>query len=292
MKKSDFLYLFLYYLLKFVFKILPKKLIKKLANLIAKIAFKLNKKHRKIIDVNLSICFPKKTKEQRDEISLKIYENFAKFGLDFLANQNINKDEIQKKVQVEDLQDFKAISNSGRKLVFSTAHYGNWELLSLFYSANFKKISIVVRMLDSEVMNKIVAKNRAQFDIELINKKGGLKQMLKVLKNDRVLGILTDQNATENEGLKLKFFNKDIIYLSGASVIAKKSSALLVPVFIYQKDDKYIIKHFKAMDSKDFSVEELTKYQAACLEQMIKFKPDEYFFFHKRFKSSSENPYE
>ncbi|HJE65660.1 MAG TPA: lauroyl acyltransferase, partial [Campylobacter avium] len=102
MKKSDFLYLFLYYLLKAVFKILPKRLIKKLANLIAKIAFKLNKKHRKIIDVNLSICFPNKTKKQRDEISLKIYENFAKFGLDFLANQNINKDEIQKKVQVED----------------------------------------------------------------------------------------------------------------------------------------------------------------------------------------------
>lgn len=285
MRKSDILYLGLYYILKTIFKILPKKYIKILANLIATTSFKLNKKHRKIIDTNLSVCFPQKDKKERDEISLNIYKSFAKFGFDFLANENIDKEQLEKKVTVENFDDFKRISFCGRKLIFTTAHYGNWELLPSFYSALFKKISIVMRTLDSNVMDKIVSKNRSKFDVELIDKKGGAKAMLKALRDDRVLGILSDQDVSDNEALKIKFFDKDVNFISGASIIAKKSAALIVPVFIYQiDDDRYCIKHFKEMDAKEHSIEELTKYQAKCLENMIKFKPDEYFFFHKRFK--------
>ena len=201
MRKSDILYLGLYYILKTIFKILPKKSIKILANLIATTSFKLNKKHRKIIDTNLSMCFPQKDKKERDEISLNIYKSFAKFGFDFLANENIDKEQLEKKVTVENFDDFKRISFCGRKLIFTTAHYGNWELLPSFYSALFKKISIVMRTLDSNVMDKIVSKNRSKFDVELIDKKGGAKAMLKALRDDRVLGILSDQDVSDNEGM-------------------------------------------------------------------------------------------
>ena len=291
MKKSDFLYLSLYYLLKFIFKILPKKAIKSLERFIAKLAFKINKKHRKIIDINLKICFPAKSKKERDELCLKIYASFAKFAFDFLANEKISKEELAKKIDCD--ENLKRICALNKNIVFTTAHYGNWELLPPFYAAFFKKISIVMRSLDSELMNKILLESRSKFDVELIDKKNGAKAMLKALKNGRTLGILSDQDASDNEAIRIKFFAKDVNFISAASVIAKKSKALLVPVFVYQKDDdKYFIKSFKELEAKDYSVEELTKYQAKCLEEMIKFKPDEYFFFHKRFKRYYPKIYE
>ncbi len=290
-KNRDRLYLFLYYVLKILVSILPNFVLNLLALITARITFYLNKKHRKIIDINLKICFPQKEPKEREKIALKIYQNFAKFGLDCIENQNSTKEKILKKVHFDNEELLKNALNSKRALILTTAHYGNWELCALAYAAKFGAMSIVSRALDSTAMDKILSKNRTQFDMQIINKKGGLKKMIKALKEGRTLGILTDQDSSENESMKVKFFEKEVNFLVGASVIAKKMDALLLSAFIYQKDGKYHIKCFEIQDSREKSSEELTLYQAKCCEEMIKFKPDEYFFFHKRFKRFDRGVY-
>ncbi|MBX2079068.1 lauroyl acyltransferase [Campylobacter peloridis] len=288
----NYVYLSLFYILKVLVKILPSKLLNSFANLVALITYKLNYRHRKIIDINLKICFPEKDQKWRDETSLNIYKNFAKFGIDFIKNQNTSKEEIINKIYFDDEEQILNIMQSKKPLIVTTAHYGNWELLALSFGAKFQGISIVGRALDSMIMDKILSKNRTQFNIELIEKKGGLKKMLKALKEGRSLGILTDQDAVDNESIKIKYFNQDVNFIAGASVLAKKTQAMILPCFVYQKDEKFFVKTFKALDASKASVEELTKYQAKCCEEMIKFKPDEYFFFHKRFKRYSGALYE
>ncbi|EAJ1254696.1 lauroyl acyltransferase [Campylobacter lari] len=287
----NYVYLSLFYMLKVLVKILPSKFLNSFANLVALITYKLNHKHRKIIDTNLKICFPEKDQTWRDETSLNIYKNFAKFGIDFIKNQNASKEEIMNKICLDNEEQILNIIQSKKPLIATTAHYGNWELLSLFFGAKFQGISIVGRALDSVIMDKILSKNRTQFNIELIEKKGGVKKMLKALKEGRSLGILTDQDAVDNESIKIQYFNQEVNFIAGASVLAKKVNAMILPCFVYQKDEKFFVKTFKALDASKASIEELTKYQAKCCEEMIKFKPDEYFFFHKRFKRYNHELY-
>ncbi|TKX28337.1 lauroyl acyltransferase [Campylobacter sp. MIT 12-5580] len=291
--KIDYVYLAAFYLLRFLVFVLPNFALNALANGVARIVFKLNHKHRKIIDTNLKFCFPELNQVQRAELALKIYINFAHFGIDFFRNQNISPKDLEKKVSFENEEEFLKFVKSDRAIVFVTAHFGNWELLPLAFANKYKAISIVGRRLDSELMDKFLVKNRTQLDVELIDKKGGLRKMLLALRNKRALGVLTDQDASDNESMVLEFFGKKVNWLVGASVIAKKSEALLIPAFIYKaSNDSYIIKAFKAMDAKEHSSEELTRYQAKCCEEMIKLKPDEYFFFHKRFKRFYNTAYE
>ncbi|EIN6723128.1 lipid A biosynthesis lauroyl acyltransferase [Campylobacter lari] len=287
----NYVYLSLFYILKVLVKILPSKLLNSFANLVALITYRLNHKHRKIIDTNLKICFPEKDQKWRDETSLNIYKNFAKFGIDFIKNQNASKEEIINKICFDDEEQILNIMQSKRPLIVTTAHYGNWELLALSFGAKFQGISIVGRALDSVIMDKILSKNRTQFNIELIEKKGGLIKMLKALKEGRSLGILTDQDAVDGESIKIQYFNQEVNFIAGASVLAKKTNAMVLPCFVYQNDEKFFVKTFKALDASKASIEELTKYQAKCCEEMIKFKPDEYFFFHKRFKRYNHELY-
>ncbi|EKO0298456.1 lipid A biosynthesis lauroyl acyltransferase [Campylobacter lari] len=287
----NYVYLSLFYILKVLVKILPSKLLNSFANLVALITYRLNHKHRKIIDTNLKICFPEKDQKWRDETSLNIYKNFAKFGIDFIKNQNASKEEIINKICFDDEEQILNIMQSKRPLIVTTAHYGNWELLALSFGAKFQGISIVGRALDSVIMDKILSKNRTQFNIELIEKKGGLRKMLKALKEGRSLGILTDQDAVDGESIKIQYFNQEVNFIAGASVLAKKTNAMVLPCFVYQNDEKFFVKTFKALDASKANIEELTKYQAKCCEEMIKFKPDEYFFFHKRFKRYNHELY-
>ncbi|EAL6661019.1 lauroyl acyltransferase, partial [Campylobacter coli] len=216
----------------------------------------------------------------------------AKFGLDCIKNQNTSKEKILAKVVFDNEEILTQALKEQKGVIFATAHYGNWELLSLAYAAKFGAISIVGKQLKSQRMTELLAKNRTQFDIELIDKKGGLRKMLSAIKNKRALGILTDQNCTDNEGVRLDFFGKRVNYQAGASILAKKTGALIIPAYIYQgEDEKFHIKFFKTLDPLNSSLEELTKYQAKTCEEMIQFKPDEYFFFHRRFASYDEKLY-
>ncbi|MCX2683199.1 lipid A biosynthesis lauroyl acyltransferase [Campylobacter sp. MIT 21-1685] len=283
---KDILYLSAYYASKFLLAMFSKKALLFLSKKIAWLVFHLNTKHRKIIDVNLQLCFPQKDESERRQIALKIYENFARFGLDFLRNQNATKEQILEKVCIENEEILQHALRLKKNIVFITAHYGNWELCPLVYAAKFGAISVVERPLDSKIMNTILRRNRTQFDIELIDKKQGVRPMLRALNQNRTLGLLTDQEGGENESMELEFFGRKVRYLIGGSILAKKTKAVLIPAFIYQNEQgTYTIKIFEAMDSAEHSKEELTLYQAQCCEQMIRFKPDEYFFFHKRFKA-------
>ncbi|MDX2330652.1 lipid A biosynthesis lauroyl acyltransferase [Campylobacter hepaticus] len=292
MKNKDNLYLSLYFILKFFIIFMPHFILNFLALITARITFYLNKKHRKIIDTNLQICFPAYDKKKRDKIALKIYKNFAQLGIDCLKNQNTTKEKILNKVQFIN-ENFltQALANK-RPIIFTTAHYGNWEILSLAYAAKYGPISIVGKKLKSEVMYKILSQNRTQFNIQLIDKKGGLKQMLSALKRGRSLGLLTDQDCTDNESIKISFFNKEVNYQMGASFIAQKSDALIIPVYVYKnKFNQFCIEFFKSKDPRNTTLEELTLYQAQTCEAMIKKRPWEYFFFHRRFASYSEELY-
>ncbi|MBX9222348.1 lauroyl acyltransferase, partial [Campylobacter coli] len=70
---KDYLYLSAYYILKFLVYTMPHFILNFLAFCVSKIVFQLDKKHRKIIDINLKLCFPYKDENERKELAFKIY---------------------------------------------------------------------------------------------------------------------------------------------------------------------------------------------------------------------------
>lgn len=285
MKIVDLAYLALYGALKFLVWCLPYGALMMLSRGIACVAYALNFKHRQIIKANLRFCFPEKSEAQIKQITRNTYKNFAKFAFDMLKNQNATKESIKELTNFDDISIIQKAFESKRVIVFITAHFSCWELIPAIYASYFGAISVVSRTLDSKVMNeKLINARTKHFDVELIDKVGGAKKMLAAIKNGRALGLLPDQDASDSESLVLEFFGKKVNWNVGASVIAKKTNALLLPAFVYQKGDKYAVRCFEPMDASTHSKEELTLYQAKCCEEMIRAKPDEYFFFHKRFK--------
>lgn len=294
----DKIYLILFYTLWFIVKILPEFALKGFSNLIGILAFYIDKKHKKIVLTNLDMCFENTlTREEKLKIAKNTYRNFARFGIDFIKNQNSTKDKILNKVVFKNEEIFINALNSDRPIIVQTAHFGNWELFSLAIAAKFGPVSIVGRALDSKSMDKILVKNRTQFNIELIEKSGAAKGVLKALKNKRAVGILTDQNTSKKDGIKISFFNKKALHTPAASIFAQKTNALIIPAFIYKNSNKKDeIYFFEPIDIKKFDKNEAilkaTQLQADATEKIIRFKPDEYFWFHKRFKHFYEEIYE
>ncbi|MBF0902330.1 MAG: lipid A biosynthesis lauroyl acyltransferase [Campylobacter concisus] len=294
----DRLYLAGFYTLKFLIFILPSSLQNLLAKFLAFAFMKLKKKRFHIVMTNLNLAFGEtKTKEEKLEIAKKCYYNFAKYlGINFILNQNTTKQKILEQVVFKNEHFLLDAMKSGRPIIVTTAHFGQWEIFGLAVAARFGPSSVLGRKLDSSVMDKILRANRAQFNVELIDKNGGAKDILKALKARRIVGILVDQNTAPKDGIKVQFFGKDVLHTPAASVLAQKTNALIINAFIYQKGENLNEICFEqpidiSTFDKEDAIQKATQMQCSACEEMVRARPEEYFWFHQRFKRFYENEY-
>ena len=294
----DRLYLAGFYTLKFLIFILPSSLQNMLAKFLAFAFMKLKKKRFHVVMTNLNLVFGEtKTKEEKLEIAKKCYYNFAKYlGINFILNQNTTKQKILEQVVFKNEHFLLDAMKSGRPIIVTTAHFGQWEIFPLAVAAHFGPSSVLGRKLDSSVMDKILRANRAQFDVELIDKNGGAKDILKALKARRIVGILVDQNTAPKDGIKVQFFGKNVLHTPAASVLAQKTNALIINAFIYQKGENLNEICFEqpidiSTFDKEDAVQKATQMQCSACEEMVRARPEEYFWFHQRFKRFYENEY-
>ena len=295
----DRLYLAGFYTLKFLIFILPSSLQNMLAKFLAFAFMKLKKKRFHVVMTNLNLAFGEtKTKEEKLEIAKKCYYNFAKYlGINFILNQNTTKQKILEQVVFKNEHFLLDAIRSGRPIIVTTAHFGQWEIFPLAVAAHFGPSSVLGRKLDSSVMDKILRANRAQFDVELIDKDGGAKDILKALKARRIVGILVDQNTAKSDGLECEFFGRKILHTHSAAILAQKTNALIICAFVRKNTQNLRdtdIVFTRTIDVKTLgenAIIKATQIQSDETQNFIAQDPREYFWFHKKFKHFYEEIY-
>jgi KDO2-lipid IV(A) lauroyltransferase len=294
----DRIYLYTFYLFQFIVKYTPDFILHPLLDFIARIVYLLDKKHRKVIKTNLDFAYGKAMdNKEKDRIIKKCYKNLVYFLADFIQNQGITKEKLKQKITFENENILKEALEKKERVILVTAHYGNWELIALSIGAFFGSATAIGRTLDGKYLNKILKKNREQFNIELLDKNGAMRGMIKALLKGRILGLLVDQNTAENEGVLVNFFGKKARQTHSTALLARKFNAVIIPLFITTDDYKnYKITFYDKItpvksDDMEKDIVELTQKQSDAIEKAIKNKPDEWFWFHKKWKNQYEEIY-
>ena len=275
---------FLYYGFKFVEKIvgiLPKKF---LINFLGTLGYFLDKKRKNDICVNLNFAFPEKSNKWKQEVAKKIYKNFIRNLIEFVENKRISKEKLLEKIEFEGFDDL------NYPAIFVTAHFGNWEILPLAIGAKYVKLNGVYRKIDNERLNEEVIQSRERFNVHMFEKKGALRHLIRVLKNSESVGLLIDQNTAKRDGIETTFFGHRVLQTSSSALLSKKLNIPIVIAFAVWENDKWkiIVKDVFYTDDIQESVDR----QSRVIEEMVKEYPDEYYWFHKRFKHFYEEEYD
>ncbi len=295
---TDMLYVWAFNFFRFLIRILPAPVTDTIIKGLAWLIYMFDKKHRKIAEVNLDLAYGDTlSKEEKEKIIKTVYQNMLFSLMDFVKNQGISKEALLKKVTFKNEAVLEKARAEGKKVILVTAHYGNWELVALAIAAKFGKMTIIGRSLDAPRMNEILKQNREQFDIELVDKQGAMKAMIQALKTDRMLGLLVDQNTAGSEGLLIDFFGKPARHTPSAAILARRFDAVIIPVFISTVDHRHFTLTFydpidtPKSDDKDADIHDSVQKQATITEQVIRQKPEEWFWLHQRWKNQFEERY-
>ena len=179
----------------------------------------------------------------------------------------------------------------GKGALSIVAHFGNWELLTIAIPMYIKPMYIVYRPLDSPVIDNMVEYVRTMQGNALIPKGGSGKKVMELLKENQIIGILSDQNVATYEGVFVDFFGRPACTGVGLAVMAMRSGSPVVPVFMArQKSGKYklIIKPFiEAVCTDDYEADLQVNTQrfTKIVEEIVREYPEQWFWFHQRWKT-------
>lgn len=288
----DYLYLGIYKAFGFLLFIIPRNMMIKLMYGLAWFAYTVSKKHQHIISVNLDLAFDSSLSDQeKKKIGIEAFVNLIDTTFGIIRRDKMQKQEVIENVTFENEEIIKAYQKENKQFVLVTGHYGNWELLSQSIAIKFDLTLVGVgRKLDSVLMDNVLRTNRERFNVEMVEKKGAIKSCIKVINEDKIVGILTDQSIGEGQSINVEFFGKETTHTPLASILSRKFDLDLIPAYISTEDYKQYkvsiyppIKVIKTED-KEKDLSRLTQAQANITEEVIRSNPKQWFWMHKRWK--------
>ncbi len=288
----DYFYLGIYKFFSLLLKILPAGFVKKMMWAIAWIAHHIASKHRKIIYQNLELAFPNRyNQDEKKEISMHAFMNFLDTVFGIMKRDGMQKSDVLKNILFEGEEIIEAYQKEGKQFILLAGHYGNWELLSQAIAIKFDFTLVGVgRQLDSAVMDKVLKENRERFNVEMVYKKGAMKSCIKMINQNKIVGIMIDQAIRKNQSIDVNFFAKRATHTPLASILSRKFGLDLIPAYIHTDDYKvYTVKILppiktRKTENKEEDLAILTQQQADSTEEIINTDPKQWFWMHKRWK--------
>jgi Kdo2-lipid IVA lauroyltransferase/acyltransferase len=275
----------------FIFRYIPLSVRKVLFKGIFLLFYILVPKSRLIVLQNLQRSFPEKDAAEIVKIAKGVYRHFAIVAAEFFSLPLITKENIHQWVEVEGMEHYHAAMAKGKGVLSIVAHFGNWELMTIAVPLYLKPMFIVYRPLDSPVVDNLVEYVRTINGNEMISKGGSGKKVIELLKGNNIIGILSDQNVAAYEGVFVDFFGRSASTGVGLAVMAMRSGAPVIPAFMARQKSgtyKLILKPaLEAIRTDNYESDLLVNTQRFTkeVEDIIREYPDQYFWFHQRWKT-------
>lgn len=275
----------------FVLRCIPQMVRKGLFLSIFILFYHVGIKNRLITMHNLLRSFPEKDVNEIIRITKGVYRHFAIVAAEFFDLPSITKENIHEWMDVEGLENYQTAIAKGKGLLSIVAHFGNWELMTIAVPFFLKPMYIVYRPLDSPVIDNIVEYVRTMQGNEMITKGGSGKRVMELLKENQVIGILSDQNVAKREGVFVEYFGRPACTGVGLAVMAMRSGAPVLPAFMARQPSgkyKLILKPtVEAVCTDNYENDLMVNTQrfTKIIEDVVREYPDQYFWFHQRWKT-------
>jgi len=239
---------------------------------------------------NLTRAFPERPAPELARVGR---DSFRHLGMNFVESCVFYfrpPARLLSRVSIEGLSHFEAADALGRGMLLLTAHYGNWELLAASHALARFPLSVVMRPLDSPAFEPILERFRLRSGVELITKRRALTDIVEALRRRRMVGILLDQNASRREGVFVPFFGVPASTSKGMALIALRTGAPVLPVFIRRRPDGRHVVHAGAPVPvpSDGDVVAFTRAFNEAIEAAIRAAPEQWFWLHRRWKTRPE----
>ncbi len=279
-------------------RIVPRWLIELFMEGIFPIIYLITKELSRICERNLQLVYGDPKDKKKYELMAKRCIKSIGYAVVDVFYYVDRPDELSKITHVENEDNLKKALELGQGVIAVSAHLGNFPLMFLSLVQKGYKVNVIIRNMRDESFSKLVYRLCDKWGINMIQTFPGkqfVRESLAALKRNELLFILLDEVVPQEEGVKVRFFNHEVIRATGPVLFFERTSSPVLPMFIAQDERK----HFKIFIEQPFEIEkggnpqENTVKNIAGLTNIIEHFVDQYPFqwggwFNRRWAYRSE----
>lgn len=286
----DYMVYLIYRFFEFLFHFLPKPFVKYLLHFIAYLGYLFDRKHYYIAKVNLDLAFgDSKTDEEKKNIIKSSLVNMVYNLYEFITLQRASLNEMEPKVMIENEAYIIKLLKENKRVITVSGHYGCWEFSLPYFAMKYKPLTIISRKLNNKYINDVFIKARHRQNLEMCEKSGAAKCIVKALRNERVIALTIDQSINSKQSVDVNFFGHRASQVDSPVRLASKLDAVILPIFTLREGfEKHKIIFQKPIEVKQNMTEEeiqkLSQKLSDILEEQVRKKPEDWFWQHRRWK--------
>ncbi len=249
---------------------------------------------------NFFLLFPyafyRYSEEKKSKLISDIYRHFSSIFIEIIYLY-IKKtpEKILKKIELNNIEILERALEKRKGVILFTAHFGNWELIPFILKKKINtKILAIARESDNPLVEKLVKQSREQMGATIIYKKNSIRTMLKMLEKNYIVCVLIDQNTIEKEAVFVDFFGHKVSAVPSVSLLHLKKDKPVIPLFVHYEKDKIVLDllkeiHFAGTGNLENDIQQLTQYCTTLIEENVRKHPEQWFWFHNRWKTRPTN---
>jgi KDO2-lipid IV(A) lauroyltransferase len=186
-------------------------------------------------------------------------------------------------MRIHGIEHLKDALGRGKGIILASAHFGTIELAGLRL-ADFTNFHAVYDTFRPAYLDQLIQRKRREKGIGLIPA-SNVKEMLRVLKQNGTLTVLFDRPLERAKGVPVRFFGRETAVPGGPAVLAMKTGATILPVYVFRQPDRTFEGVFfppitwTPSGQRERDVQAIMQKLMETLQSVVARRPDQWYMF-------------
>lgn len=252
--------------------------------------WRLRTRERGVAEINLALCRPDLSAAERAQMVRATMRDFGRNALEMLhvwfSSPQHALDGIGP-IEGEDIM--RDAVAQGRGVILLAPHFGNWEWLGIYLGRHYRATNMYLPAKKNLELAEAVIKARSRDGANAAPADAsGVRAVLKLLKQGRVVGILPDQEPKQAGAEFAPFLGQQALTMTLVSNLLQRTGARAVFAAAIRQPDGHRYRLLFREPPAELYSDNLQVSLAALnrgVEELIAEAPVQYQWVYKRFKS-------
>ncbi|MEM8783716.1 MAG: lysophospholipid acyltransferase family protein [Planctomycetota bacterium] len=263
------------------------------ASRLGSLLYRLDRRHRERGHAHIRMAFPHWPESRVRRTCEQSLQHLAQLAVEAIqVPREVHENTWPQRIELhENLAPALEVLNAPGPKILVTGHLGNFEVLGYSMAVIGYDIDALARPLDNPLLSRWLYGIREAKGMRIIDKFNATDRMTSVIRRDGFLGFIADQNAGDR-GTYIPFFGKLASTYKSIPLLAMRYQCPILCGYAHRVGPgfRYEIGAVDIFGPDDWDSQPDPQYYIAArynraFEAMIRRKPEQYFWMHRRWKS-------
>jgi KDO2-lipid IV(A) lauroyltransferase len=240
---------------------------------------------------NAKRIFPAISHREATATARRCFENLGINFIEILLFPYLKIEEYPLRFRLEKRKSVDDVLMTGTGILVLGFHYSNWEIMGVASFLLGREIVALARPLKGRTrLDRFLNRLRSSTGLTIIPNKDTAKDVMRLLRQGRMVAFLGDQREKRSKGVWVEFFGQKVPTSKGIVALAMKTGAPILPIYSRRDGflrytvicDEPLLIERKGAD-KDELIYRNARRVNMLLERIVAASPEEWFLVHRRF---------